>query len=151
MPELLLWCAFLHHPLINCRIPKEIHLLAGTFWLAQLRATRQRCRWQCRGWGKSFDYNCGWLQRWLDFAAQSCQANMQMMVPWVYTFYSGLYSLWLYCKTVIPEGDDWENVKIAPYLHSEASHSLPTQLIATIFVLNERLQYKLHEDVLISF
>jgi len=35
-------------------------------------------------------------------------------------------------------------------LHSEASHSLPPELIDTIFALNESLQYKLHGDVLIN-
>jgi len=49
------------------------------------------------------------------------------------------------------EGGDWENVKNVPFLHSEASHSLPPQLIDIIFALNESLQYKLHEDALISF
>jgi hypothetical protein len=39
--------------------------------------------------------------------------------------------------------------KIVPILQSEASHSLPPQLIDTIFANIESLQYKLHEDAYI--
>jgi hypothetical protein len=52
---------------------------------------------------------------------------------------------------LIAEGGDWENVKNVLFLHSEASRSLPPQLIDTISALNESLQFKLHEGVLVSF
>ena len=52
---------------------------------------------------------------------------------------------------LIAEGGDWENVKNVLFLHSEASRSLPPQLIEISFALNESLQHELHDCVLISF
>jgi len=49
----------------------------------------------------------------------------------------GLWWSWLVVElavgVILPEGGDWEYVKNVPVLHSEASHSLPPQLIDTNF------------------
>jgi len=70
------------------------------------------------------------------------------------------FAFWTHCKKIdtnkaelidnLAEGVDWGNAWKCAFLHSEFSHSLPTQPTEIILALNESWYCKLHEDVLIS-